>query len=354
MHHVILAGGSGTRFWPYSRRQKPKQLLSILGEKSMIRLTYERLAAISPDDQIYVVASEQLCRLIKHDIPELAKQNFIIEPDGKNTAPAIALAALQIARNDDDIMGIYPADHLIRDEHSFCASVKLAARQVQSTPSLVTMGIQPTYPATGYGYIQFLKSVQGVEPVIHKVKTFTEKPGLETAKGFIKSGDYLWNSGMFVWRAKVILDSIKSAMPGLYSALMRIGDASGTSAYKDVLTREWQNIRPESIDYGILEKSKIVYTISVEFGWSDLGSWRSLFEELKADADHNVFRGLVSASETTNSLVFSPDHLTAVFGMENVAVINVQGVTLVMPLDKAEKVKDIVNRLKEEQREEFL
>ncbi|NOZ07432.1 MAG: NTP transferase domain-containing protein [FCB group bacterium] len=354
MHHVILAGGTGTRFWPYSRKRKPKQLLSILGEKSMIRLTYERLAAISPDDQIYVVASEQLCKLIQQELPELSAENFIIEPSGKNTAPAIALAALRIAGCDDDTMGVYPADHLIRDEQAFCASVKLAAQQVRSTPSLVTMGIPPTYPATGYGYIQFMKAVQGVSPGINKVRTFTEKPELETAKRFIKSGDYLWNSGMFIWRAKTILDAIKSTMPELHPHLMRIGDAIGTSSYKDVLTREWQKIRPESIDYGVLEKSKIVYTLSVEFGWSDLGSWKSLFEELETDSEHNVFRGLVSAIDTTNTLVFSPDHLTAVVGMENVAVINVQGVTLVMPLHEAEKVKEIVNLLKKSGKEEFL
>ncbi len=355
MIHVILAGGSGTRFWPYSRREKPKQLLSILGEKSMIRMTYERLSGISPDDQVYVVASDTLCKLVQVEIPELPANNFIVEPSGKNTAPAIALAALHISKKPDDIMGIYPADHLIRDTETFYKAVKLAEKQVRSTPSLVTMGILPTYPATGYGYIQFSENEQGITPNIHKVKTFKEKPESDTAKGFLASGDYLWNSGMFVWRAGVIIESIKSLMPQLYAVIERIGAVLGTDRYEAVLKQEWQNIQPESIDYGVLEKSENVYTVSTEFGWNDLGSWKSLFDELDGDANQNVLRGLVSVLDTKNSLVFSPDQLTAIVGMDGVAVINVNGVTLVMPLEKAERVKEIVSLLdKEDRRAEFL
>lgn len=355
MYQVILAGGSGTRFWPYSREDSPKQMLSIVEERSMIRMTYDRLLNLSPAEHILIVASRKLCELIKGELPDLPAENFIVEPSAKNTAPAIALAATHVLhRGGNTVMGIYPSDHLIKNEPEFEKAVRLAEKQATEKPSLLTMGIEPVYPATGYGYIQFLPDKTGVAEDIHKVKTFAEKPEVETAVRFLKSGDFLWNSGMFIWDAKVILNEMRNLMPELHHSMKMIQPSIGNMRYQEVLEREWRRIKGESIDYGILEKSNNVYTIKAKFTWSDVGSWKSLFDVLEKDEFNNAIKGLAHTINTKNSLIFSPDNFTAVIGMKNVVVINMGDATLVMPMEKAEMVKELVGLLKSTKAEKYL
>ena len=356
MYHIILAGGSGSRFWPKSRKNHPKQLLSILNDDSMIRTTVNRIKIIDNDpSKIYIIASEKLCKLIKEDIPELPKENFIIEPSGKNTAPAIGLAALHIYHRDPSgVMGIYPSDHLIQEEDKFVEAINKAEKVAFEKSALMTVGITPTYPATGYGYIQCDYKNSNKYSKIYKVKTFAEKPNFVTAEKFIKSNEFLWNGGIFVFKAEVILLLMKTFMCELHDSLDAIFDAIGTPHYNTVLDREWELIQPESIDYGILENAKNVYTVKADFTWNDMGSWKSLFEVMNKNQNENVIKGEVITLNTEKSMVYSPNKLTAVIGMENITVVNLEDSTLIMPMSEVEKVKDIVKMLESMNKEEYL
>ena len=355
MYHIIIAGGTGKRFWPQSRARLPKQLLTIVDDTSMIRLTVNRLLSFSTPEKIFIIASLKLCKMIYKEVPEIPKINFIIEPEGKNTAPAIGLAAIHIYKMDSDaIIGIYPSDHIISGVTKFRRAIKVAKSIVEDKPALVTLGIIPTHPATGYGYIQFDRKNKNNGKFDFKVKTFAEKPPLETAIKFLKSGDFLWNSGIFVWKAEIILFEIKTFMPELHNSLEAIYESIGTPQYNVVLDREWKIIKSESIDYGILEKAKNVYTVKAEFKWSDMGSWKSFFDYMKKDKNNNLLDGEVVTINTSNSLVMSPDRITALIGLNDIAIINMGDATLVMPLDKAQEVKEIVSLLKKMKKEEYL
>ena len=355
MYHVILAGGSGSRFWPKSRKDTPKQLLKILGNDTMIRLTYNRLENISQADHILIVTSRELSEQIKKEIPEIPEENYIIEPSGKNTAPAIGLAALHaFKRNSDAIIGVYPSDHIIMGDSKFKIAICRAWEMVEQKTSLITIGIKPTYPATGYGYIQYDPRGKTEVEGVYKVKTFTEKPHKETAEKFLNSGDFLWNGGMFVWKAKNILSEIKTFIPLLHQSLKTIYDALSTSQYEIVLRREWQLVQPESIDYGILERAQDVYTIEADFKWNDLGSWNSLFSVLTKNKEQNYYEGDVISIKSENNLVISPDRLTALVGVRDMTIINLDDATLVVPHEKSEEVKDVVTMLKSLNRKKYL
>jgi len=355
MYHVILAGGSGSRFWPKSRKNTPKQLLKILGDETMIRMTYNRLLKIADVDKILIVASKHLSELIQKDIPEFPENNYIIEPSGKNTAPAIGLAALNIFKRDSNaIMGVYPADHLIIGDSKFKSIIARACKMVKKKSALITIGIKPTYPATGYGYIQYDARKKMDVKGIYKVKTFAEKPEKETADKFVKSGEFLWNGGMFVWKAEIILLEMKTFMCELHDSLDAIYDSLGTPQYETVLDREWELVQPESIDYGILEKAKNVYTIEADFQWNDLGSWYSLFNVLTKNNQTNYHDGDVISVQSENNLIISPNRLTAVVGVKDMVIINLDDATLIVPHAKSEGVKDIVNMLKTMNKTEYL
>ena len=355
MYHIILAGGSGSRFWPQSRADNPKQLLKIMGNKTMIQHTYNRLSKIADTDKILIVASQKLSRLIHQDIPGIPRENFIIEPSGKNTAPAIGLAALHIFMRDADaIMGIYPADHLIIGDTKFKKIISSAKKMVEKKSALITIGIKPTYTATGYGYIQYDTSKKQDIKGIYKVKIFAEKPELETAEKFVKSGEFLWNAGMFVWKAEIILLEIKTLMCELHDSLEAIYGSLGTPYYETVLEREWELIQPESIDYGILEKTKNAYTVEANFQWNDLGTWYSLFSVLTKNKNTSYHDGDVISVQSKNNLIISPNRLTAVVGVNDMAIINLDDVTLIVSHDKSEAVKDVVNMLKTMNKSEYL
>ena len=353
-YHVILAGGSGSRFWPRSRQDYPKQLLKIFGNESMIRLTVNRLKSMTTASNILIIASEQLCIKMKTELPEIPQENFIVEPSGRNTAPAIGLAAIHVYNRDvNAVMCIYPADHLITETDKFCKIVSNGIEYANNNSALITMGIKPTFPSTGYGYIQIDESLE-VNNGIYKVKTFAEKPPIESAKRFLESGDFLWNSGMFIWKAEIILLEMKSYMPELHESLDVIYDSLKEGKYDIVLDREWEIIQPESIDYGIMEKAKNVYSIKADFTWNDMGTWKSVYDVLSKDENGMILQGNVISIQSQNSIIYSQDKLTAVIGVENLAVVNTDDATLIMPLEKAERVKDIVNQLKNSGMDDFL
>ncbi len=352
MYHVIMAGGSGTRFWPRSRKDLPKQLLNLIGNDTLIRQTVDRIKEIDSADKIFIVASPSLCEQIKKEIPKIPSSNFIKEPSGKNTAPAIGLAALYVYKqNPNAIMAIYPADHLIQDNIEFKKIIHTAADFVEEKNVLMTIGIKPSYPATGYGYIQFNPQE---DEQIYSVKTFAEKPHKDAAINFFESGEFLWNAGIFVWKADQILIEMKTHMCELHDSLDVIYDAMNSSQFDVVLDREWEIIRSESIDYGILEKAENVYTIKADFGWSDLGSWQSLFNILDKNSKGSVHDGEVVSVDSQNNFVISPNRLTTLIGVENLTVVNMMDVTLIMPHAESEKVKTIVKMLESMNKDEYL
>ena len=276
---VIMAGGKGERFWPKSRVNMPKQFLSLTDDgKSMIQHTVERLKDIVEFENIYVVTNELYKGLVNDHIPSIPKENIIVEPVAKNTAPCIGLAAIHIAKkNPDSKMIVLPADHLIKFNEIFTDTLKTALDVVENGDNLVTIGITPSYPETGYGYINFKRgdSLPSIKNV-YEVLKFEEKPNIEKAKEYLASGQYLWNSGMFVWKTSTILNNFKEHLPKIYQGLEVIEKSIGTDEYEKILKEEFVKLPSESIDYGIMEKAKNIYVVPGNFGWDDVGSWLSL------------------------------------------------------------------------------
>ena len=350
-----MAGGSGIRFWPRSRKDHPKQLIDLMGQGTLIRQTVDRIKELDTANKIYIVASDFLCDKIKAEITEIPESNFIKEPSGKNTAPAIGLAALHIYKKDPKgVMAIYPADHLIQGKEKFRDIMKSAETFVEQENVLMTIGTKPTYPATGYGYIQFGSNGNSSIENVYKVKTFAEKPHKDAAINFFESGEFLWNSGIFVWKAEQILLEMKTHMCELHDSLDVIFDAMDSPQYDIVLDREWEIITPESIDYGILEKAENIFTVKADFGWSDLGTWDSLFKAFDKNEQGSIHDGEVVTVDSKNNLVISPNRLTALIGVEGLAVVNMMDVTLIMPQSESEKVKIIVKMLESMKKEDYL
>ncbi len=351
-----MAGGSGTRFWPKSRKKYPKQLIDLLGSGSLITQTINRIKKVDSSENIYVVASQFLVDKIQKEIKDIPRSNYIIEPSAKNTAPAIGLAALHIYKKDPNgVMAVYPADHLINGVDDFVNSMKSAESFAEKESTLVTIGVEPNFPSTGYGYIQFgKKSILDKNIDIYRVKTFAEKPHREVAEKFFHSKEFLWNSGIFVWKAKKILQEMKIYMCELHQSLENIYDNLNSETYESTLIKEWQIIESESIDYGILEKSKDVFVVKGKFGWSDLGTWDSLFKTFKKNNQGSIHSGEVVTINSRNNLIFSPNRLTALIGIEKLVVINMDDATLIMPQSESENVKDIVKMLESMGKEKYL
>jgi mannose-1-phosphate guanylyltransferase len=291
---VIMAGGVGTRFWPRSREKTPKHLLQIFGKGTMLQNTVKRLEALIDIHDVFIVTNRLQKSLIEKQLPALPSENLIIEPVGRNTAACIGLAALHVrSLHPEAVMIVLPADHLIGDEAEFCRVLQVAVDTAFESKSLLTIGIKPTHPETGYGYIQMFNEEGNHNPYfsrgVLKVKTFAEKPNLETAVQFLASGDFLWNSGMFVWRADTILHQIEKCLPELYTELAKIDKALGTPQYQSTLETVYGLIRGTSIDYGVMEKAEQVYVIPGSFGWNDIGSWDEVFRVSGKDDNGNSF-----------------------------------------------------------------
>ncbi len=353
---LIMAGGTGTRFWPKSRAKHPKQFLKIHGDKTMIQQTAGRLHSIIPDEHIFVVTTAPQAEELSRQLPSLPQQNIVIEPMGKNTAPCIGLGAMFLRRIDPDaVMVVQPADHLILQEQAFLDILQEAELIARETDALVTIGVQPTYPATGYGYIQHTdEEVQGKNRKAYVVKTFAEKPNLETAKLFLQSGDFLWNSGIFVWKISAILREIEEHLPDLAESLWQIDKAIGTTEQEETISRVYKQIKSISIDYGIMEVARKVVVLPGDFGWNDLGSWNEVYEIGEKDENGNVADEQHLLCDTSGCLVDVPDKVVATVGLENLVIVETDDALLICPRDRAQDVKNIVDGLKQRKRQDLL
>ena len=356
---VIMAGGMGTRFWPRSREKTPKHLLQIFGQGTMIQNTVRRLEPIVRPSNVFVVTNRLQKAQVVRQLAHVPEDNILLEPVGRNTAPCIGLAALHIRRqNPDAVMIVLPADHLIDNEQEFHRVLQLAVETAQESSNLLTIGIKPTHPETGYGYIQFLNEDGGQNPYFHKgvlkVKTFAEKPNLQTAEKFLSSGDFLWNSGMFVWRVDAILAQIQKCLPEMYGELMKIERELGSPRYQQTLETVYGMIRGISIDYGVMEKAAAVYVIPGSFGWNDIGSWDEVYRVSGKDDSGNSITGKVIQKDTKGSYVFSPDKVVAMIGVEDLIVVNTEDALLICRRGRSQDVKEIADYLKRKQMNEFL
>lgn len=348
---VVMAGGRGERLWPLSRSYRPKQFVSWKGN-SFFRATVDRITPVVGAENIYVVTQKKYKELALKQAPFIPPSNVIIEPQGKNTAPCIGLAAVIISalKSPEEIMILLPADHFIGDERTFQKLIRFACR-LASDDFLVTLGITPLYPNTGYGYIHYGESHQKEgEMEAFKVLNFTEKPDLETARKYLKEGTYLWNSGIFVWKAKVILEEIEKYMPDLYRGLMKIKEKIGTPQEKEVASKVFKNLESISIDYGVMEKTDRALVIPADMKWSDVGSWVALEEILEKDEQGNVVLNKHLGIDTQNCIIWTRKPVVTL-GVKNLVVVEADDVIFLMPKSHNQRVRSVIEALKRQ--EEF-
>jgi mannose-1-phosphate guanylyltransferase len=355
LYAVIMAGGSGTRLWPLSRRNLPKQALKLIGDRTMMQHAVDRLAPLFPPERIKVVTNPALATVLRDQAPELPEESFILEPAGRNSAPAAGLAAVHLLHQDADAtMVILTADHFIVDTGQFRAALEAAA-EVAADGTIVTLGVQPTFPSTGYGYIH-LGEAQAVANGfrVYASAGFVEKPDAATAVRFLDSGRYTWNSGMFVWRADRLMSEIATQLPALAAPLGRVAAAVGDSLGPAAIAEAWADVPSISVDYGIMEKAERVSVIPVDFGWSDIGSWASLLDVLPADAQGNAVIGPALTLDSRGNLLRGEGRLLAVIGLDDVIIVDTPDVLLVCAKDRAEAVRDVVRRLEAEGKDLYL
>lgn len=357
-HVVIMAGGIGSRFWPMSRTDHPKQFLDILGTgRTLLQQTYDRSLAVCPKENILVVTNASYRDLVLRQLPDLTDEQVLLEPARRNTAPCIAYAAFHIhAKNPEACMVVAPSDHLILKEEAYTKLVNKALKVAAAEDALITLGIKPTRPDTGYGYIQFKEEPSATDRTVKKVKTFTEKPGLEMAEQFVASGEFLWNAGIFVWSAESILRSFATHLPEVYQLFNDGRDNFGTAKEKAFIERTYSHCTNISIDYGIMEKAENVYTLASDIGWSDLGTWGSLYAFSDKNADGNVIQGRnVVVYDTHNCIINVPkDKLVVLQGMEDMIVVESNGILLVCKRDEEQQIKRIVNDVKASKGDRFV
>lgn len=347
---VILAGGKGERFWPKSRKDFPKQFLSLTNDgKTMLQHTAHRLLPLVDYADIYVVTNETYIDLVKENLPDIPKENILCEPVSKNTAPSIGLAAAYILKKyEDAMMFVMPADHLIKYDEMYLDTLRQAEQVALEDCNLMTIGITPTYPETGYGYIKFGKDENSIDKLgIYSVQKFVEKPTLDIAKDYLNSGQYLWNSGMFVWKASSIMENFKNLMSPLYTILEKIQNDIGTEKEVQTLNTEFQNIEPESIDYGIMEHAQDIYTLPGNFGWDDVGSWLALERIYKTNEDGNVLEGEVLTVETKNSIIVGDKKMISTLGLDNIIVVDTEDATLICEKSYVQDIKKVLVKLRE-------
>ena len=314
----------------------------------MIQHTVERVKNLVDIENIYVVTNEMYKNLVSEHIPDIPEANIIIEPAAKNTAPCIGLAAVHIAKKDTNSkMIILPSDHLIKFNEIFIDTLKIALDVVEKDDNLATIGITPNYPETGYGYINFKKGEKFKNKAnVYEVLSFVEKPNLEKAKEYLASGQYLWNSGMFVWKTSTILKNFKEYLPEIFDGLQKIGESINTEKYENTLKEVFSNLPSESIDYGIMEKADNIYVIPGNFGWDDVGSWLSLERINKTNQDGNVIKGNVISIKTKNSIIQGNEKLIATIGLENIVVVDTKDAILICNKENTQEVKEVINNLK--------
>lgn len=351
---LIMAGGRGERFWPKSRKSLPKQFLSLTDDgKTMIQLTVERLLTIVKLDDVFIVTNKDYKDLVLEQLPDIPEENVLCEPVGRNTAPCIGLAAMYIAKKyDDAVMFVLPSDHQIKFNKMFIRTLQDACEVAEKNCNLVTIGITPDYPETGYGYVKFDSRV--IEGRAYKVERFVEKPSLEVAKEYLATEEYLWNSGMFIWKVSSILKNMERLIPETYSSLKRIQEAIGMENKEHVLEREFLTMQSQSIDYSIMEKAKDIYILPGTFGWDDVGSWLSVERIKKSNEFGNVVNGNIITVNTNNCIIQGEKKLIATVGLEDIIIVDTEDATLICSKDHAAEIKKVLENLKICNREEYI
>ncbi len=352
---LIMAGGRGERFWPRSRKNNPKQFLSLTNDgKTLIQLTMERILPLVSEEDIFISTNRDYLPLVKEQLPGIKPENIICEPVGRNTAPGIGLGAAYISKRyeEDVVMLVLPSDHLIKYNQMFLATLKDAVEVAEDDDRLVTMGIAPDFPETGYGYIKFIPD--DMYKRSYRVEHFAEKPNLETAKEYLSTDQYLWNSGMFVWKVSSIMKCFERFMPDVHEGLSIIKDAVNTSQEQEIIEKVYPGFPSISIDYGIMEKSEDIYTIPGNFGWDDVGSWLALERIQTSNEMGNITAGNVITVGTNNCIIQGKEKLIATVGMENCVIVDTEDALLICSKDDTADIKKVLENLKICNRNEYL
>lgn len=354
-HAVIMAGGAGVRLWPLSRKDRPKQLLRLFEGKSLLRRSYERVAALLPPERIGVITNQTHLPIVAEELPELPVDNLLGEPVGRDTANAVGMAAAVVARRDPDaVIGIFTADHIISPLDRFLSAVTQAYQAAEEHPdALVTMGIKPTRADTNYGYV---RRGERISDRLFKVKNFTEKPDASTATEYLASGEYYWNSGMFAWRADTILDQLKKHLPQSYAAICEIADAWSTERRQQKLDSLYPTLTKISIDFAVMERAERVLVVEMDCHWIDVGSWPALESVIQADGDRNVSTGgnAIHLGSRGNIVASQEDHLIATIGVDDLVIVHSPDATLVCSKRDAQRIKELVDNIREKLGEQYL
>ena len=366
LHAVIMAGGSGTRLWPESRKDRPKQLLKILGDESMIGATVRRLDELVPASRVVIATTKQLAEKVHRELPQVPRESILCEPAPRNTAPCIGLAAIHLLRKDPQAtMAVMPADHVIRPTDAFCEAIRFGEALVSAQPRrLVTFGIRPGYPSTSFGYIQRgepletdARTLSGPHPAAYRVNRFREKPELEVARQYMAAGEFYWNAGIFLWRARTIVDLLARFEPEMAEHLERIDKAFGAPDFDAVLEREFRAMKKVSIDYAVMERAEDVAVVEAPFEWDDVGGWRAVERLGQTDAAGNLIDAARCLSINSSGTIVrsdDPRHLVALVGVENLIVIVTPDATLIANKDQEESIRLLNEELRKRGWEEYL
>ena len=349
LHAVIMAGGSGTRFWPASRRNRPKQFLDLVSDTPLLRMTFERLTGLVPAERIWIVTTAPTASATREFLPELPTANILAEPVGRNTAACVGLAAHAIlAADPDGTCVVLPADHVIGEEARFRSALAAGADMVTRDGGLLTFGVQPRCAETGYGYLEVgAEHTRNGDWTIHHLERFVEKPDAARASTYVDSGKYLWNAGIFAWRAADLLDEVKRQLPELSKGLGRIAASLGTPDAEAVLAEVYPSLPSTSVDFGVMEGARCCWTIPVDFPWSDVGSWPALDETIGRDDAGNTLHGRVQTLDAGDNILISNGPVLSVIGVEDLIVVATPDAVLVVPKSEAQRVKEVVEALRD-------
>jgi len=346
---TIMAGGAGTRFWPLSTETRPKQFLSLFSDQSLFQQTLARIEPMVKPERILVMTNAHFVPLVRKQAPQIPVENIIAEPMRRDTAAAIALAALLVKQRFGDVtMGVLTADHVVEPTDAFLHALRSAQQEAQETKALYTFGIEPDYPATGYGYLELGEKTYEKENLRHfRVHRFKEKPDLETALEYLDSGNYLWNSGMFVWKVGSILEEIERQIPGHLKALSPALERDRKEGWSEALRAAFESLPSISIDFAVMEGAADVRALSAPFSWKDLGGWLSVEEYLDEDPQHNAHRGKIAVLDAHSNLVFceESEEIVALVGVDNLVVVRAKGITLICPKGRSEEIKKLVKEV---------
>ena len=353
-YSIIMAGGIGSRFWPQSREAQPKQFIRVFDERSLLQQTLHRMGPVVPPERTMVVTHQRYTALTHEQLPAIPKEHILGEPISRNTAPCIAYAAIKLRSLDPEaIMIVLPADHLIQAEERFIRVLQQTTDVAKRPGALVTIGIQPHYPATGYGYIQYDPANTGQNRA-YRVRTFAEKPNEATAERFLDSGDFLWNSGIFVWRVDSILANIKTYLPETWEAFEKASAYLGTDQEEKAIHHAYHKSTRVSIDVGIMERANNVYVVPGDFGWSDIGDWRAVYDLSEKNQHGNVLKGNVIAHDSSRCLVDAGKRLIAIVGLHDAVIVDTDDALLICHRDSTQQVKNVVDYLHAHQHKDFV